>query len=167
MLTHLAKKVGDKLDYIKHHGIIGQKWGVRRYQNADGTLTDKGEQRYRKVAGSERLIKKNTRAAKRYYSDEISVLNRIASTNESVAKSHYAKAVKYKNKSESNPSNRSKYESKMKKEMQTVNKYFNATVTSEMLAKYSEKKLSDINGGTIKAGQDFIVVKGMIIDLKK
>lgn len=33
-------------DEIKHHGIKGQKWGVRRYQNEDGSLTAKGKQRY-------------------------------------------------------------------------------------------------------------------------
>jgi len=29
-----------------HHGIKGQKWGIRRYQNSDGTLTPEGKQRY-------------------------------------------------------------------------------------------------------------------------
>ena len=28
-----------------HHGIKGQKWGVRRYQNKDGTLTSAGRKR--------------------------------------------------------------------------------------------------------------------------
>lgn len=32
-------------NYIQHHGIKGQKWGVRRYQNADGTLTAAGKKR--------------------------------------------------------------------------------------------------------------------------
>lgn len=32
--------------YIAHHGIIGMKWGVRRYQNKDGTLTNAGKKRY-------------------------------------------------------------------------------------------------------------------------
>ena len=32
--------------YLAHHGILGQKWGVRRYQNADGSLTSAGKARY-------------------------------------------------------------------------------------------------------------------------
>lgn len=34
-------------EYLYHHGIKGQHWGVRRYQNPDGTLTPEGKQRYR------------------------------------------------------------------------------------------------------------------------
>lgn len=33
-------------EYIAHHGIKGQKWGVRRYRYADGTLTPAGKKRY-------------------------------------------------------------------------------------------------------------------------
>lgn len=33
-------------DELTHHGIKGMKWGVRRYQNTDGTLTPKGKERY-------------------------------------------------------------------------------------------------------------------------
>ena len=33
-------------DYIVHHGIKGQKWGVRRFQNKDGTRTPAGKARY-------------------------------------------------------------------------------------------------------------------------
>lgn len=31
---------------ISHHGIKGQKWGIRRYENSDGTLTEEGKKRY-------------------------------------------------------------------------------------------------------------------------
>lgn len=32
--------------YLQHHGIKGQKWGIRRYQNDDGTLTEAGKKHY-------------------------------------------------------------------------------------------------------------------------
>ena len=41
--------------YLKHHGIKGQKWGVRRYQNSDGSYTAEGKQR-RKLS---RNVKRN------------------------------------------------------------------------------------------------------------
>ena len=36
-------------NYLAHHGIKGQKWGIRRFQNPDGTLTNYGKQRYAKA----------------------------------------------------------------------------------------------------------------------
>ena len=35
-----------KQNYIQHHGILGQRWGVRRFQNEDGSLTVDGAKRY-------------------------------------------------------------------------------------------------------------------------
>lgn len=34
--------------YLVHHGILGQKWGARRFQNPDGSLTSAGQKRYLK-----------------------------------------------------------------------------------------------------------------------
>lgn len=45
---------------LYHHGILGQKWGVRRFQNEDGTLTDAGKARYLNSDGS--LTKDGTKA---------------------------------------------------------------------------------------------------------
>ena len=33
---------------IAHHGVKGQRWGVRRYQNEDGSLTNRGKQKKEK-----------------------------------------------------------------------------------------------------------------------
>jgi hypothetical protein len=37
-------------NYLIHHGIKGQRWGIRRYQNADGSLTLAGKKRYTKTS---------------------------------------------------------------------------------------------------------------------
>ena len=36
------------INQLYHYGVLDQKWGVRRYQNEDGTLTDLGKKRYKK-----------------------------------------------------------------------------------------------------------------------
>lgn len=35
----------DRQDILMHYGIKGMRWGIRRYQNLDGTLTDAGKKR--------------------------------------------------------------------------------------------------------------------------
>lgn len=36
----------EQQDFLIHYGIEGQRWGIRRYQNPDGSLTDAGRKRY-------------------------------------------------------------------------------------------------------------------------
>ncbi len=43
-------------DTLAHHGIKGQKWGVRRYQDQNGNMTAEGKQRYRTNQGTKEMI---------------------------------------------------------------------------------------------------------------
>ena len=45
---------------LAHYGILGMKWGIRRFQNKDGTLTTAGKTRY-----SDRLTKKDNKWIKK------------------------------------------------------------------------------------------------------
>lgn len=58
---------------LMHHGIQGQKWGVRRFQNEDGTLKSAGKKRYSRFFSDKDTYEriKNIRNTKRmdYMSD--------------------------------------------------------------------------------------------------
>lgn len=62
-------------DYLEHYGVLGMRWGIRRYQNKDGSLTNEGRKRlgldvYDKDHNSDTLLKKGTK------------VNRVVSTND-------------------------------------------------------------------------------------
>lgn len=47
---------------LYHHGILGQKWGVRRFQNKDGSLTEAGKKRQQYGNGPDRQARAKTSA---------------------------------------------------------------------------------------------------------
>ena len=71
--------------WLAHHGILGQKWGVRRFQNTDGSLTSAGKKRYntnnntkqRKetyMENSSKSVNSLNRTINKFYKEEISLL---------------------------------------------------------------------------------------------
>lgn len=61
-------------DYLMHHGVKGQRWGVRRYQNEDGSLTSVGKARRAKADN----LKSNVQKIKTAIRDEKDAYSRKA-----------------------------------------------------------------------------------------
>lgn len=63
---------------LYHHGIKGQRWGVRRYRNEDGSLTEAGKKREAKRAAKLEAYKEREKAsASKYYAKQISRADRL------------------------------------------------------------------------------------------
>lgn len=54
-------------EFLKHHGVKGQKWGVRRYQKNDGSLTPLGKRRLDEWADDDEGLNQRGKAHVRSY----------------------------------------------------------------------------------------------------
>lgn len=64
LIEDIAEK-SEVNSFMEHSGILGMKWGIRRYQNPDGSLTSAGKARYN-VRSDGKLVKKSREQRKAY-----------------------------------------------------------------------------------------------------
>ena len=141
-----------KPDELYHYGIKGQKWGVRRYQNSDGTLTSEGKQRY----GTDKDMKREARKEVRAENKKAYQLGRQATIDSYAAYIAGRKALKAQVRYDKNPKNRklNKLEAKQRASERL----------HEQAAKSQKNAQEHINELVSKYGKD--AVKGMVYDKK-
>ena len=87
-------------DELYHHGIKGQRWGIRRYQNKDGTLTPAGKKRaakleseYEKVTGK-KIGSSTSQTSSKKSMKEMTDAELKARTDRMIAEKNYLEAEK-------------------------------------------------------------------------
>lgn len=76
---------------LQHHGIKGQKWGVRRFQNTDGSLTAEGKKRY-SVSDYQQAIDK-TKTAGKIVNEAKTLNNTVKKLNDPTAERRIRKSA--------------------------------------------------------------------------
>ena len=82
--------IADSSSDIRHHGVKGMKWGVRRYQNPDGSLTAEGIRKYSYMNPT----KSDSSTTRRVKGDWSNLSNDQFISKYKVSKDRYAKRVK-------------------------------------------------------------------------
>ena len=89
--TYSLVHADDEGAYLAHHGVKGQRWGVRRFQNPDGSLTEKGKRRMKTLQG-----KSDKLDAKKAKLNSQKNMDKLSQSNNSLSAYHHALENLYK-----------------------------------------------------------------------
>ena len=145
---------------LYHHGIKGMKWGVRRYQNKDGTLTKKGQKRYerdqRENSGKKKGNKVGAADPNRWVKEDLTRSKTLANESSTMAnklKSMTDKSIKNTPKTKMDLSNMTD------KEMRDqINRAFLEKQYNDMFAPQKSTKGREYASKVLEVGGDVLAV---------
>lgn len=148
------------LEELYHHGIKGMKWGVRRYQNKDGTLTEKGQKRYerdqRENAGKKKGNKVGAADPNRWVKEDLTRGKTL--TNESQNMSRNLKTMVDKS-IKNNPKQKMDLSNMTDKEMRDqINRAFLEKQYNDMFAPQKSTKGREYASKVLEVGGDVLAV---------
>lgn len=139
-------------DFLCHHGILGMKWGIRRYQNYDGTLIKSGsatrrKTKYTNIDGS--LNERGKIHSQAY-------INKELAKNEKYYNKHIKKYEKLAEKYKDDPEMKKKFEAMKEDAIRTknsVDESIKAMGIDEIMSNEHEAKIKALKvAGAIAAG---------------
>ena len=145
-------------DELCHYGIRGMRWGIRRYQNPDGTLTEAGRKRVSKLRDSNsRLTERRDKLTKRMEFQTRKYANSISKANQKAAELRVKEYGLFTTKARADKLEykASKLEARAAQKAMKIDRTKARIAKIDALVSKNNRKISELNSAEISKGKDY------------